>query len=51
MSNFALVDTYTDTYGASNLVFERVEALNFGLLAEEDGVFLYKKGYVGDPIL
>ena len=50
MSDFALVDTHTDTYGASNLVFERVQALNFGLFAEEDGVFLYKKGYIDDPI-
>jgi uncharacterized membrane protein len=51
MSDFALVDTHTDTYGASNMVFERVQALNFGLLAEKDGVFLYKKGYDGDPII
>lgn len=49
-SDFVLIDVKTDVYNASDLIFGRIKTIDFGLLAHKDYVFLYKRGYQGDPI-
>lgn len=50
-SEYVLVDVKTDVYGATELVFGRIWKMDFGLLAAEDGVYLYKRGYKGIPTM
>jgi len=50
-SEYVLVDVKTDVYEASELIFSRIWKMDFGLFAAEDGIYLYKRGYEGEPVL
>ncbi|MGQ9460016.1 MAG: DUF2079 domain-containing protein [Candidatus Bathyarchaeaceae archaeon] len=50
-SEYVLVDLKTDMYGASDQIFNRVWRMDFGLYAAEDGIYLFKRGYAGEPVL
>jgi len=50
-SDYVLVDVKTDVYEASELIFSRIWKMDFGLFAAEDGIYLYKRGYEGEPVL
>jgi uncharacterized membrane protein len=43
-SEYVLIDTKTDFYEAGNLILNRTSMQNFRLLANEDGILLYKRG-------
>ncbi len=51
-SEYILVDVKTDEYEASELIFSSsIWKQNFGLFADEDGIYLYKRDYKDSPIL
>jgi uncharacterized membrane protein len=50
-SEYVLVDVKTDMYGASDQIFNRIWRMDFGLYAAEDGIYLFKRGYNGEPVL
>jgi uncharacterized membrane protein len=50
-AEYVLVDVKTDIYEASSLILSRIWKQNFGLFAAEDGIYLYKRGYEGEPVL
>jgi uncharacterized membrane protein len=51
-SEYVLVDVKTDMYEANDLIFNStIWRLDFGLFAAEDSIYLYKRGYEGDPVL
>ena len=50
-SEYVLLDLRTDLYEASDIIYSRIWKMDFGLFAVQDDIYLFKRGYKGEPVL